>query len=367
MPAQACRTALLGITRNNDAAHAGLVLSRYLRIPVKDEEKKHPDERQSLFGDAMAACRRAQPLYSLAYQRWKRNIEQASHAIFEAQARGRLIVGLGGENVLETGLTLHHVYGTPVIPGSALKGLTAHYCAQAWGSKDAGFKPPNGTYYNALFGTTDDSGHIVFHDAWITPESLAAEHQGVVRDVMTPHHGDYYMSKPPGPAPTDSDMPTPVSFLAASGTFLMAVSSDIPDPNLAQQWSDLAATLMTEALQYWGIGGKTSAGYGRMARSVEGGGGNVTGDASKPRFKVGDKVLAKRIPDPKGRERAWFEAEDGFQGMVRIGDTPPAVEIGKTASLFVSSVTVGPNKGYAFSTQPVHAKPPPQNKPGKKR
>jgi CRISPR-associated protein Cmr6 len=54
--------------------------------------------------------------------------------------QGRLIVGLGGDNVLETGLTLHHTYGVPLIPGNALKGLAAHYCDQVWGQADAEFR-----------------------------------------------------------------------------------------------------------------------------------------------------------------------------------------------------------------------------------
>jgi CRISPR/Cas system CMR subunit Cmr6 (Cas7 group RAMP superfamily) len=38
----------------------------------------------------------------------------------------------------------------------------------------------------------DNSGFLVFHDAWITPESLARE--GLLVDVMTPHHSRYYMA-----------------------------------------------------------------------------------------------------------------------------------------------------------------------------
>lgn len=36
----------------------------------------------------------------------------------------RLVIGLGLPSPFETGLALHHLYGVPVIPGSALKGLT---------------------------------------------------------------------------------------------------------------------------------------------------------------------------------------------------------------------------------------------------
>ena len=36
----------------------------------------------------------------------------------------RLVVGLGGAAVYETAMTLHHVYGIPYLPGSAVKGVT---------------------------------------------------------------------------------------------------------------------------------------------------------------------------------------------------------------------------------------------------
>lgn len=365
MAAQACRTVLLHIPRDQ-AAQAALVLSRYLRIPVSDEEKKHPAERAVLFGDAIAACRNARPLYEMAYSRWKSTIEQPSHAVFEAQVSGRLIVGLGGENVLETGLTLHHVYGTPLIPGSALKGLTAHYCAQAWGSRDAVFKP-DGECYQALFGTIEDSGHIVFHDAWITPQSLSGENRGLARDVMTPHHADYYGAKPADRAPADWEMPNPVSFLAVNGRFLMAVSSDIADAELARQWCSLASTILTEALQHWGIGGKTNAGYGRMVRVTETAGAGVDAPARTPRFRAGEKVLVTRIADSKGREITWFQAEDGIRGRMRQNESPPQVEIGGKASLYVSSVTAGPDRNYVFSAQPVDVRPPTRDTSTKRR
>ncbi len=73
----------------------------------------------------------------------------------------------------------------PIIPGSALKGLAAHYCDQVWGPTDEKFKKPTraedetyrkflagkgpkpkDNFHRLLFGTTDDSGCITFHDAW---------------------------------------------------------------------------------------------------------------------------------------------------------------------------------------------------------
>ncbi|MCM8809920.1 MAG: type III-B CRISPR module RAMP protein Cmr6, partial [Candidatus Omnitrophica bacterium] len=41
----------------------------------------------------------------------------------QLQTKSRLIVGLGSSHALETSLTLHHIYGIPYIPASALKGV----------------------------------------------------------------------------------------------------------------------------------------------------------------------------------------------------------------------------------------------------
>src|ERR1700680_515711 len=98
------------------------------------------------------------------------------HADLATRERdSRLIVGLGSENVLETGIRLHHTYGLPVIPGSALKGLAAHYCHEIWGKtnvkcqrpskeQDEAYQKflsnkgpqPDDNYHRLLFGNTDD-------------------------------------------------------------------------------------------------------------------------------------------------------------------------------------------------------------------
>lgn len=46
---------------------------------------------------------------------------------FEAITDYRLVVGFGAEHVLETNLYLHRIYGFPLIPGSAVKGVTRAY------------------------------------------------------------------------------------------------------------------------------------------------------------------------------------------------------------------------------------------------
>lgn len=57
-------------------------------------------------------------------RRWEAVVEAQGGKCFSLETQWRMVVGLGGPSVLETAMTLHHLYGFPVIPGSALKGLT---------------------------------------------------------------------------------------------------------------------------------------------------------------------------------------------------------------------------------------------------
>jgi len=291
MTAPACRKALLDI-RRDQGAHAGLLLASYLRAPVKDKDK-HPAERALLLNAAVKASHDAQALYEAAYRRRQADLGQlANPASRLSTVQGRLVVGLGGENVLEAGISLHHTYGVPVIPGSALKGLAAHYCDRVWGAnhqeyqrqvEEADGRVRPGAAHHVLFGGGDDAGHVVFHDAWLAPQSLKPG-AGLVLDVMTPHHAGYYVGQDDAP-PADFDDPTPISFLAVTGVFQVAVSCASED---GRAWAELALELVARALAHWGVGGKTRAGYGRMA-------------ASAP--------PAQALDDPLAAFKAWFEAQ----------------------------------------------------------
>jgi len=280
-----------------NASHAGLLLSRYLKEPVGT--KDFPDECMALFGYARAANRNTYDLYQKAFTRWENSLTSthewpvSKHACLKTTAR--VIVGLGDESVLETGLRLHHTYGTPLIPGSSLKGLAAHYCDRVLGQHDlageSALQPVHykwqrlwptdprdqktgkpvreelGQYHRTLFGTHEDAGRIIFHDAWICPGSLnqPANAGGLLPDVMTPHHMGYYGAADgdENAAPTDFDDPNPVHYLSVAGDFFVVVSCDVPGKP-GDQLADLALSLLQEALAAWGVGGKTSSGYGRL-------------------------------------------------------------------------------------------------------
>lgn len=282
--AEACRIDISN-WRKGAGANAGLLRDRFLQVQGKENEEKKEEThraRKDLFVEMQKSLLNSSEFYRSAFNRQK-NMIQIPKAEGEFEAIGRLIIGLGGENVLETGITLHHTYGTPIIPGTALKGLASHYCDRVWGwgANKPGFKR-NKEYYKIIFGSTadsvdKDSGHIIFHDAWITPNSLEGS---LKTDVMTPHHSDYYSGAPlPSgelAAPTDFDSPKTITFLSIFGTFHIAVSCDVVgEKNEAgnefegQKWAELAFGLLTDSLRDWGIGGKTNAGYGRLGKSIE--------------------------------------------------------------------------------------------------
>lgn len=246
-------------------------MSRYPRTPVKEGDQTDKD---LLLAGARQACNNCFPLYASAYKAWQNQVAEKG-VCEQLQVDGRMILGLGSESPLETGLRLHHTYGTPLIPGCALKGLAAHYCDQVWGKQEREFrkevevmdengksKKRSGNYFMILFGTTEDNGHIVFHDAWITPDSLQ---DSLILDVMTVHHPDYYQGNS---SPSDFDDPTPIPFLSIRGTFKIALRCDVTGED-GEKWTKLAMALLREALGQWGIGGKTNAGYGRLRASSD--------------------------------------------------------------------------------------------------
>ena len=235
--------------------HLGLWLDKYLKSTSKeDKESKRMLVKEVSEGPEP-------PDYPAFFQRYQRALEEMGAQVRKAHTRGRLVVGLGGEGVLETSLTLHRTYGVPYIPGSALKGLASRYAhlyleGEAWRRDLAQFR--RGEAQEALFGTTDQQGVVVFFDALPLPGEWRLH-----GDILNPHHPHYYGGEKEPPA--DWDSPVPVPFLSTTGTFLLALG---PAPGVSLEaagpWLEAAWTILQWALEEEGIGAKTSSGYGRM-------------------------------------------------------------------------------------------------------
>ncbi len=246
-----CRRDVLNLVSTSQAAHAGLLLDSYLRERTKED-------RAGLLHEAIEASKRALPLYRLAFERWQLSL--SAHRSERFRTKGRVIVGMGDKGVLENGIRLQHSYGIPVIPGSGIKGLCAHYCGEVWGNADPAFLPL-GDAYRVMFGHHSESGLLTFEDAWLVPPANHAS--PLCLDVMTPHFTDYYSSTGSTP-PTGQQNPVPIPFLSVEGQFLFAIGCS-PSGGRETAWIDLGIRLLAEALIHWGVGSKTRAGYGRMA------------------------------------------------------------------------------------------------------
>ncbi len=191
----------------------------------------------------------------------------------------RLIVGLGGESVYETSITLHHIYGFPYIPASSIKGvLRSFIIAEVFENHEG--KAIADENFCDVFGcpaevsveidgkkkpfTSHDKearrGQVTFFDAFPTKAPT------IKPDIMNPHYGDWYGNKKDNRgnpiAPTDTQSPVPVFFLTVEGTFQFLFGSKqmkINDP----LWKDKTlADWLKDALAEHGIGAKTAVGYG---------------------------------------------------------------------------------------------------------
>jgi CRISPR-associated protein Cmr6 len=196
------------------------------------------------------------PPYREFFERWQADLLAVGARCFEATTRTRMVVGLGAEAVLETSIALHRTYGVPHIPGSALKGLAAHYADQHL--EDPAWRK-GGKAHSIAFGSTSNAGYVAFFDALPLPR----QHR-LHPDVMTVHHPGYYSGKKRGDdfePPADWDSPNPVPFLSATGRFLVALSGQ-------DAWVDRVFDILRLALDYGGVGAKTSSGYGRLELQV---------------------------------------------------------------------------------------------------
>jgi CRISPR-associated protein Cmr6 len=237
---------------NVPSTNAGLWLDKYFDNQNSDDAKRRADLVKEVSQIAIPES------YSAFYNHWKDMLKAYEAEIRTAKAKGRMIIGLGNESILETSVTLHRTYGVPYIPGSALKGLAASYARQrldeSWQIDSEAYK--------IVFGDTDNAGYITFFDALYVPGSGYA----LYPDVITVHHKNYY--KDASNPPADWDSPTPVPFLSATGSYLVALAASELKIEAREIWLNAIFDILKHALLDLGIGAKTSSGYGRMELEV---------------------------------------------------------------------------------------------------
>lgn len=238
------------------------------------------------------------------------------------------------------GVAIANVILAEMPPGCDVENVAKKQARKAaetcWRGFASEARQAGGDHHQIIFGAQEDAGHISFYDAWIEPECLRPGNDGALAlDVMTPHHGGYYAGSryEAGPnrgelmAPTDFDDPNPIVFLTVTGVFVVAVRCDV-ESNQGQRWASLALHLLRSALSEWGVGGKTSSGYGRLvpedrlSRSILRSSGTpaTASSVSMPKYSRGACIRVKRV---ERDGKVGFLADDGLWGHF-ISETPPS-------------------------------------------
>ncbi len=182
----------------------------------------------------------------------------------------RLVVGLGNPSVYEVSMTLHHIYGIPYIPGSAIKGVVRNYIIseEFEGDEDKALQDEK---FCLVFGSPKKSrigehkGRVIFFDAF------PLDFPQIEPDVMNVHYPYYYREKMP---PADYQNPNPVYFYTVKNTkFKFAIGIKRRDIDKIKEGKKIFASQsileytlknLINALSEYGIGAKTSVGYGLM-------------------------------------------------------------------------------------------------------
>jgi CRISPR-associated protein Cmr6 len=225
----------------------------------------------------------------------------------------RLAIGLGSGSVFETSISLHHIYGFPYIPASAVKGALRSYlittlqgtevnseallfhnskemcdifgCGEETIYDENGQKKRMSTFYKrcfdedkAKFGKdksqyrfpeiTEKIGDIIFFDAYPTHSPQCC----IKADIMNNHYQPYYNGEAP---PADYHKLNPIIFLTVEKLtfqFMVGLHKGVENINikLGTKGGDMLSVVsdfLKDALTEKGIGAKTAVGYGYMKAS----------------------------------------------------------------------------------------------------
>jgi len=275
-------------TSLNFVKNPALIFGKFIPYTLeKNEEKENKDKNKDKYLELVIKetnflLQNTNLLKSLheRIEHWIKNMGN-NFEKFEATTSWRLVIGLGASHPQETSMTLHHIYGIPYIPGNAIKGVTRHWAVLKFAeemSKSENIKfekaieevskaLENGEKmdlkvedleFNQLieiFGTQKQQGKVIFFDAYPVGEMK------LKIDIMNPHYPKYYSEEHP---PTDWQSPVPIKFLTVENTkFAFYLASKIKDDR-EKKLLDRARELLLEALKNYGIGAKTSLGYGHF-------------------------------------------------------------------------------------------------------
>ena len=303
----------------------GLRYAKYPQWLVQDGSWQFRSEEKRLWFNSLIQTGSADgQLLDAAVNRAFSLIQARAGIHFERSTLTPLVVGLGGNSVVETGLTCHPLYGFPFIPGTTLKGLARtvalvdlatslgvplmsdsplivdiedvadtktplsrldNILIDGWPDPTKLTRPltelqallPAGTLvgtmlpeqflqhpkicrFRSVFGHLARAGAVVFFDALPTAPPPLAI------DVMNPHFAEYYMDTTNSVAPTDDMKLIPVPFLTIAPGVGFRFGLSLRDNRMASESPENAATWI-DAAREWLVSGLTEVGIGGKTTS----------------------------------------------------------------------------------------------------
>jgi CRISPR type III-B/RAMP module RAMP protein Cmr6 len=253
-------------------------------------------EREAHIADKLANIARPDPKLAESAaenaRRFLADLEMSfkgSVSTFEATLESRMMVNLAGGVVENAGIALDRCFGLPLIPGSAVKGITR---AQAlWEIREApepekprllrlamlllgfGAHDIRGDFAKAggpdlaratakEIGAEDFKGCACFLPAYpTTPPTL-------VVDMVNPHYPEYYSGRRQTAEDNESPIPNYFPAVEKGSAFGFAILLNRVPPIAGIKKEDLlsqARGWMERAVTRKGVGAKTAAGYGWFA------------------------------------------------------------------------------------------------------
>jgi len=168
-------------------------------------------------------------------------------SILTCRVSDALVCGIGDEHPLENSLRLDHCTGLPYIPSSSIKGV-AGFAAKF--NEETDRKIDNAEI--DIFGTSDQVGKVQFWDGF--PVNVPA----LKIDIMNNHFQGYYSDTTGRVAPSDDMNPIPVPFIVVDSDSEFYFPVVAPDQDTLKR----AIKFLKKALEEWGVGAKSSVGYG---------------------------------------------------------------------------------------------------------
>ncbi|TWU17956.1 type III-B CRISPR module RAMP protein Cmr6 [Allorhodopirellula heiligendammensis] len=238
--------------------------------PPKDERAgKNRDWLDEFVAMANQRAGRSDGQLQNACDRQRRMIQQLGGGICYVRNESRFVTGMGRQHPLENGFSWHPTLGTPYLAGSGLKGMF-----RAW-LRECGLGDQDSRIIQRC-GGRGQIGELVFFDM------LPLQRVRVVKEIMTPHYGDYYRKPSPGESrkpPGDWQSPNPISFLAVEADqpwqFGIAVRPMCDDNGVLLRSRERRERLgelidkpvvgsesLLDGLDWVGLGAKTNIGMG---------------------------------------------------------------------------------------------------------